>query len=134
LPSGVKAARFIRPDGYFAVTRGDYTGKFLLEIDLATEHNPRIAREKVLPGIAYLRSAGYKRRVGYGSGRWLFVTTSDRRMNNLKRQTEIVAGGDARVFYFTTFDRVSDDTILTDSIWCRGGEETPTSLFRVEAS
>lgn len=130
LPGGIKASRFIRPDGYAMVTRGDYTGKFLIEVDLATEHNSRIAREKILPGIAYIRSDVYRRRFGYNSGRWLFVTTSDRRLKNMKQQTERVADKDAKLFYFTTFDRISPATLLTTPIWWRGGEETPTTLFK----
>ena len=130
LPDGTKATRRIRPDGYCAITRGDYTGKFLIEVDMATEDNPRIGREKILPGIAYVRSDAYKQRFGYHSGRWLFITTSDRRLHHMKRKAEAVAANDARLFFFTTFDRVTPETLLTTAVWWRGGDLQPTTLFK----
>lgn len=127
--NGKKSSRNMRPDGFFVVRQGDYYSRLLLELDRATEDNPRFAREKVLPGIAYLRSKAYKQRFGFQSGRWLVVTTSERRMRNLKRQTEAVAGKDARVFYFTTADQVQMKTLLTEPIWYRGGDNQPSALF-----
>lgn len=127
--NGTKASRFIRPDGFCVVSKGTYTSRLLLELDRASEDNPRLVREKILPGIVYLRSAAYKQRCGYTSGRWLFITTSERRLKNMKRTTENAAKGDAKLFYFTTIDRITPETLLTEPIWWRGGEMTPTSLF-----
>jgi hypothetical protein len=129
LPNGKKAARHIRPDGFCVIRQGTYYSRLLIERDKASEDNPRIGREKILPGIAYLRSNAYKKRFGFASGRWLFMTTSMRRLVNLKRQTEIVAGQDAKLFFFTTEDAVTPETVLTTPIWWRGGEDTPSSLF-----
>ena len=42
---------------------------------MRTEDNPRFGEEKVLPGIAYVRSEVYAQRFGDKSGRWLVVTT-----------------------------------------------------------
>ncbi len=129
LANGRKAVRYVRPDGFCAIRRGDYHSRLLLELDRANEDNPRIGREKILPGIAYLRSTAYKKRFGYASGRWLFVTTTDRRLRNLKRQAELLVGVDARLFFFTTLDQITPTTALTAAIWWRGGEETPSGLF-----
>lgn len=133
---GKKAKRGIRPDGFCVVRRWReaegtwYRHRMLLEIDMATEDNPRFGREKARPGVAYLRSAAYERRFGYKSGRWLVVTTGRRRMANMKRQTETDVGTDAAVFYFTTFDQITPETLLTAPIWVKGGDEQPTALFR----
>ena len=48
----------------------------------------------------------------------------------MKRQTENVAKQDAKLFYFTTLDQITRDTILTATIWQRGGEDAPISLFK----
>lgn len=129
LPNGNKAMRFIRPDGFCIIAKGDYRSRLLLELDRASEDNPRIGREKILPGIAYIRSPAYKKRFGFTSGRWLFITTSKRRLQNMKRQTELVAGKDARLFFFATIDTITPTSILTSPIWWRGGDSQPSSLF-----
>ncbi len=127
--NGKKAKRLIRPDGFFVIKHGKQYSRLLLEIDCATEDNPRFAREKVRPGVAYLRSREYKQRFGFQSGRWLVVTTGERRMRNLKQQTEITVGKDAQVFLFTTADKVTRQSVLNDPIWLRGGSDRPTDLF-----
>ncbi|NLF79094.1 MAG: hypothetical protein GX573_25660 [Chloroflexi bacterium] len=122
--------RQVRPDGFCVIRQGAYRSRLLLELDRATEDNPRFARQKVLPGIAYLRSDAYKRRFGYGSGRWLVVTTSQRRLRNMKAQAERAAGEQARVFYFTTSDVITPETVLTAPIWFRGAGPERVGLFR----
>jgi hypothetical protein len=124
--NGRKQKRQVRPDGYFWVSLAlggrvfDY--RFLVEVDLRTEDNPRIGREKILPGLAYIQSQAFERRFGKKSGQFLFVTTSERRALSMKRQTERVAEQNARLFYFTWFDQVNPQTVF-DHIWYRGGEE-----------
>lgn len=48
--------RNIRPDGFFMLKAGNHRIRYLLEIDRSTEDNPRFYREKVLPGVAYIKS------------------------------------------------------------------------------
>ncbi len=127
--NGQKARRLVRPDGYFVIRQGNHTSRLLLELDCATEDNPRFAREKVRPGVAYLRSDAYKQRFGFQSGRWLVVTTGERRLRNLKQQTELAAGKDAAVFWFTTASKVSAQSVLTAPIWQRGGGDRLSPLF-----
>ena len=127
---GKPARRQVRPDGFFVIQHGTYRSRLLLELDRATEDNPRFARQKVLPGLAYLRSDVYRQRTGYRSGRWLVVTTSERRLRNMKRQTERAVGEGARVFWFTTMDQVTPETVLSEAIWARGGTEMRLALIR----
>ncbi len=132
LPNKSKASRFIRPDGYCVISKGDYTSRLLIEVDRATEDNGRITKEKLLPGLAYIRSDAYKQRFGFSSGRWLFVTTSDRRLKHMKQAAENSVKNDAKLFYFTTVERITTDTIFTTPIWFRGGDEVATTLFPVQ--
>jgi hypothetical protein len=125
---GVQRERGMRPDGFLTVRRfrpqhpdevEEYA--FLLEIDMATEDNPRFAREKVRPGRAYVGSEPYRERFGVDYGRWLVVTTGRRRLANMKTQTER-AGGEG-LFYFTTFEQVSPESVLTQPIWQLAGTD-----------
>lgn len=132
--TGKKRRRRIRPDAFFMLKQ-EKNGllhraeefAYLLELDRATEDNPRFAREKVLPGLAYLKSQRYHDRFGTPYGRFLVVTTTEQRMNNLRSQTR--RAGDRGQFYFTTFEKVTSATVLTAPIWLMTDRDTPFSLF-----
>lgn len=132
-----KTTRKVRPDGYCVIRQFNdadgqwYRYRLLCELDMATEDNFRVSREKVLPGVAYLNSGSYEQRFGAKSGRWLFVTTGERRMMNMKRQTEAAAGRDASLFAFTVLRYVQPETVLTEPIWLFGNEEEPRPLFDI---
>jgi len=126
---GKRAVREVRPDSLFVIRSSNYRSRFLLEIDRAKEDNPRFVEEKVLPGLAYLRSESYERRFGHKSGRWLVVTTGEDRVANMKRQTEVAAGRDADVFYFTTFEQVTPEKVLINPIWEPAGSTEPVPLI-----
>ena len=117
--------RNIRPDGYFLLSTPQHYLRYLLEIDRSTEDNPRILREKIIPGLAYLKTEDYEERFGHRSGRWLVVTTGEKRLKNMLRQAR--RGKAKGLFYFTTYDQVSADTILHTPIWRRAdrGEKVP---------
>lgn len=126
--------RQIRPDAFFLIHRLDFEGEaksekfaFLLEIDMATHSNPRFAREKVRAGVAYLKSEEYRERFGLRYGRWLVVTTGERRLMHLKTHTERAGGN--RLFYFTTFDRISPNNLFSEPIWWQAGFDTQTVLI-----
>ena len=132
LPSGKKVKRTVRPDGFFSVERQTRFGRsksfaFLLEVDMGSEDNPRFAREKVLPGIAYLKSSAYAKRFGTRHGRYLVVTSGERRMRNMKVQTERHSG--KGLFYFTTFDAIDKRSILTDPAWHLAGHSEQRGLI-----
>lgn len=127
---GKKMHRLIRPDGFFILDAADHIIRYLLEIDRSTEDNPRFQREKILPGLAYIRSKAYEERFGHRSGRWLVVTTSERRLGNMLSQAKNV---DARgLFFFTTFDKVKPDTLLFSPIWRRADREELVPLLHID--
>ena len=119
--------RNIRPDGLFVLTTSGLRIRYLLEIDRSTEDNPRFYREKILPGLAYLKTNAYEERFGHKSGRWLVVTTGERRMKNMIRQAH--RAKTEGVFYFTTFDKVSAENILHAPIWMREDRGEPVPLL-----
>jgi len=121
-----KMHRNIRPDGYFMLDSDQFTLRFLLEIDRSTEDNPRFYREKILPGIAYVKTNAYENRFGHRSGRWLVITTTEHRMENLILQAKHAES--KGLFYFTTFDQVSSETILFSPIWRREDRTEPVPL------
>ena len=49
--------------------------RYLFEIDRSTEDNPRFMRDKILPGLAYIKTKTYEDRFGHRGGRWLVITT-----------------------------------------------------------
>lgn len=134
--SGKKVSKQIRPDGFFLIRKPSkrHPGKlaeyaFLLEIDMGTESNVRFAREKVPRGTAYLKSEAYQQRFGVRYGRWVVVTTSPERLQRMKDQAER-AGGE-KVWYFTTFEQITPETILTSPIWAVSGQEEQVSLVHL---
>lgn len=128
---GSAQKRYVRPDGYCVIQHGDYTSRLLWEVDRSTEDNGRWAIEKAIPGVAYVLSERYRSRFGYNAGRWLVVTTSDRRLNNLKTTTERAVGKNAGLFFFTTFARLTPGTVMTEAIWLQGNEPSPVALFKL---
>lgn len=127
--NGKRRKRQIRPDGFFILEQQPNNSPlaFLLEIDMSTEDNPRFGREKVRPGVAYLKSKEYKQRFGLHYGRYLVVTTGERRLQNLKVQTERVGGNG--LFYFTTFKQVTSQSVLSQPIWYLAGEQQTQSII-----
>lgn len=134
---GQERKRQMRPDAFFTIrqslpaepTRARQFA-YLLEIDLGTETNARFARDKVVPGIAYLRSATYQQRFGVNYGRWLVVTTSEQRLQNMLAAT-LSAGGEG-LFYFTTLAQVAPPTVLHAPIWQVAGQTAPATLVNPE--
>jgi hypothetical protein len=122
---GRKQQVAIVPDGYFCLSisgEDELTEThFFLEIDLrtvvghASYWGRRDWNRKVKAYIEYFQNGKYEERYGARQGRVLTVTTGERRLDNLKSITED-AGGKKR-FWFTTFDRVTPETVLTERIW-----------------
>ena len=131
-----QAKKRVYPDSYFVVVDRHRLAhgllaraRLLLELDNSTHANERFGREKVAPGLAYVKSPEYKARFGANSGRWLVVTTGRRRMGNLMRQTQQVAGSGAEIFLFTIFDQLKTGNVLTDPVWWQPGREEPIPLL-----
>jgi hypothetical protein len=130
------AKKGVCPDAYFEIVdesrkaSGEpHRARFLLELDRATHDNPSFGREKVLPGVAYIKSSEYKTRFGYNSGRWLVVTLGQRRMENLMLQTQEKAKQDAPLFFFTTLDHLATENVFTSPIWLQPNSNKPISLI-----
>ncbi|NLF74311.1 MAG: hypothetical protein GX573_01335 [Chloroflexi bacterium] len=106
----------VYPDGYFRLVVPQGRAHFFLEVDRSRE-----GHKKFQPQIevyqAYTAGGQYQARYSQHSLRILVVTTSWQRVANLKKTTA-QAGGD-RKYWFTTFDQVSPETILTAPVWQR---------------
>jgi hypothetical protein len=121
------------PDGYFILENQEVRHHQFLEIDMGTmtgmyaKYGRRDWARKVAAYLEYYRSGKYLERYHTKSMRVLTVTTSDRRLANLKGVTEKV-GGKGR-FWFTTFDRLKGADILTDPIWSKAGSSDLHALI-----
>jgi len=126
----------VAPDGYFVYRRADRPerpGYFFLEVDMATMANRRWAA-KIRGYIGYTSKnaegdSPYSRRYNTHRLRVLTVTTSERRLRNLKATTERV-GGKSR-FWFTTFEHLTPEAIL-GPVWAVAGRETGERVSLLE--
>jgi hypothetical protein len=126
----------VRPDGYFVLvdekrqSQGrPARARFLFEMDMVTHDPDSFIEEKAIAGAAYIKSAAYQARFGANAGRWLVVTTGERRMRNLMRQTHQALGNGASVFLFTLLEAVKSENMLTSPIWHEAGREQPLALI-----
>ena len=116
--------RRIRQDGY---GRYWYKGKlysFFLELDCSTETNVKFG-SKVRHYLDYGASGRYFQIYGVKFFKVLVVTTTTRRLMNLKRVTQGITDG---LFWFTTLDRICAGEMF-EPIWLRVGQEEPCSLL-----
>jgi Replication-relaxation len=114
------------PDGYFAIEvtkeleRPREYHQFL-EIDRATttlrvgQADGRDWARKVKAYIQHHKSGAYEARYHTRSMRVLTITTTEKRLAHLKQVTEEADGKNH--FWFTTFDKISAETIFTIPIW-----------------
>ena len=116
-------------DNHRQINGSPARARFLFELDMCTHDNPSFGREKSLPGAAYIKSAAFKNRFGYNSGRWLVATTGAVRMRHLIRQTEEVLGANARLFLFSTFENLKEKNVLTEPVWYQSNQQEPITLF-----
>ncbi len=126
---GIKVRRHF-PDGYFVLQPADGVKKahFFLEMDLGTMSNARW-REKVEAYIQFRKSGRAAQHYGTNKFRLLTVTTSDRRLKNLKRTTE-KAGG-THYFWFTTQAHIDIEQPenLLNPIWSVSTKKDKLALF-----
>jgi hypothetical protein len=117
----------IVPDGYFSLVQGDKVFHHFIEVDLATvvglssKSGRRDWARKVRAYLAYYQSGQYTKRYGARLFRVLTVTTGAGRLENLQQITE-QAGG-KNIFWFTTFDALIGQSLLTSPIWNMAGRE-----------
>jgi len=138
-PQGGKPRKVaVVPDGYVQLQVGNDDFHFLLEADRRTvvgqysRWGGKDWTRKVRAYIAYFtpqtdgQPSLYTQRFGTSKLRVLTITTGPTRLANLKRLTE-QAGGRKR-FWFTTFEQVTPETILTEAIWQKAGQD---GVFRL---
>jgi hypothetical protein len=120
------------PDGYFFLATQGRGAHLFIEVDLATEtvtaSNPEAKdwTQKIQKYLHFYKSGIYKRMYKANYFSVLTVTTSDKRLQNLKQATENVGGKFA--FWFTTLDDLTPQTAFTAPIWCVAGADEMTSL------
>jgi hypothetical protein len=123
----------IVPDGYFVLESQRSSHRQFLEIDMGTttgmyaKYGRRDWARKVAAYLQYYRSGKYIERFGGRSMRVVTVSTSDRRLANLKAVTEKV-GGKGR-FWFTTFEKAQGADVLADPIWSKAGSSELFALI-----
>lgn len=134
-PQGGEQTTIVIPDDYFVLEvpipseRRSIYPRLFVEIDRRTvtgeasvsNQSQRDWAHKVQAYIAYYVSDAHKKRYGSTAGRVITITTGEKRAANLKAITERV-GGKSR-FWFTTFEQVSAETVLTEPIWSVAGRE-----------
>jgi hypothetical protein len=126
-PRGGTIQVTIVPDGYFSLSDGEYHYDNLLEVDMGTEtvRSSKFGRRdfsrKIKGYLAYHRSGRYEARYGSEAMRVLVVTTSPKRLASLRAVTEKEEGGIQ--FWFTTFDKVTPESVLTEPIWQVAGQD-----------
>lgn len=132
---GGEQKTIVVPDDYFMLDvpvpgeNRSLVSRFFVEIDRrtvtgeakASALSQRDWAHKVQAYIAYYRSEAHIKRYGSTAGRVITITTGERRAANLKAITERV-GGKAR-FWFTTFDQIAPETVLTEPIWSVASRE-----------
>jgi hypothetical protein len=128
-----------RLDGFFRIRRSSpiRLGRveelaILPEIDMANHPLDRFVKRKVKPALSFIGAKQYKRAFGVPYGTCFVITTGQRRLENLKAKAE-EAGGNGR-FYFTTFDEISEKTVLTKPIWQLAGSGEFFSLATMPLS
>ena len=141
--TGKTTTRKVVADSFYGIFRqregkAPFASRMFLEFDNATHANNRFANEKVLPGIAALRSDFYQTHYRYSvdtgemiGGRWLVVTISYERLAFLRDKTVSAAGENAELFYFTTYDELIEaQSRLRSEVWLVAGKgDGPVSLF-----
>ncbi len=104
----------VLPDGYFCLDTPKGKARFFLELDRGTE-----VLSKVIPQLevyeAYTASGQYQDRFHAKSLRILIVTTTPKRLENLKAVARKVEGD--RKYWFTTFEQITPESVLTAPIW-----------------
>ena len=115
---GRDVIRRFRPDGYFRIV---YQGKLyscFVEFDRSTMTIGRFVG-KVHSYIDFGSKGYYQKRFGVRYFRVLVVTKTAERLNNLKKAVGSVTD---KLFWFTTIDQITPDTVF-EPIWQRVGKQ-----------
>ena len=94
---------------YFLLTDGEYDYHHFLEVDMGTESRKKFSG-KITRYLAYYETGSYQKKYNTNVMRILTVTTSQKRMKNLKELTEKLEGDSQ--FWFSTFQDVMPGTVV----------------------
>ena len=114
-----------RPDGFFSLKMKEGTAYFFVEIDRGTMPARRF-QDKVRAYRGCRQSGTSHRHFGTRNFRVLTVTWGKKRLNNLVKATEEAGGNN--YFWFTTFEQIAAERILSEPIWRVTGREGCHSL------
>jgi hypothetical protein len=112
------------PDGYFTLQTPDRTKAAFLEVDLGYERG-RVWHGKVKQYLRLATSGDYEQRSGQKSFRVLVITTTERRVESLRRT---VADLTKKIFRFTTLDLVRSQGPFA-SVWLRPTGDDRSALI-----
>jgi hypothetical protein len=104
----------VLPDGYFCLATPRGRARFFLEVDRGTEELSKFTPQ-VRVYNTYTESGQYQAAFQAKSLRILIVTSSERRLRTLK--AAVVAAGGDRKYWFTTFQAITAEQVLTHPIW-----------------
>jgi hypothetical protein len=144
-PRGARHRVTIVPDGYFCLNDGQYEYHNFLEVDMGTEtgRSSKFGRRdfsrKIRGYLGYYNSGKYQQKYDPDQEyddlpmRVLTVTTGRKRMANLKQVTENVlkeakSASAGSLFWFTTFEMVTPETVLSEPIWEVAGQDGRAQL------
>lgn len=140
VPGGGAEDVAVVPDGYLVLSvPDDPEGQerwlsFFIEIDRATEvvaathQQRRTWRRRIRAYQAYFESPAIVERYHTRNIRVLTVTTSPKRLENLRAATA-AEGGRSR-YWFTTIDALSATTVLEGPIWHKADGGDPVALMK----
>lgn len=140
-PHGGTYEKVLIPDGYYQFARaimsngrqGTILDRIMVEIDMGTQtlkqrqktikQPQRTWEHKVKAYLAFFAPGGvYEQMYKTQTGRVLTITTSQQRLEDMKKVTE-EAGGNER-FWFTTFEQLAVETVLAEPIYTVATHET----------
>lgn len=112
------------PDAYFELQTSSGIRAMFLEVDRGTERL-RIWERKVREYLQMAVSGDFARTFGQQQFRVLVVTTSERRLRNIR---EVAAKATDKIFWFATFKRIRTEG-LWSAIWRRPTGDQDHSLI-----
>lgn len=121
---GKKKKRRFKPDGYGRYLYQDKLYSFFLEMDRSTQTN-KTFQGKIKRYLNYKRSGRYSERFGVRSFKLLVVTTTQKRLANLKEATEEVTD---KIVWFTTLKMMQSQGLF-ETIWQEAGNNGVYSLL-----
>ncbi len=120
----------VYPDGLIILrakgAKAEHHALYFLEIDRGTE-GLRVIQDKFIGYRLYQEQGRFKKYGSFSHFRLLFQTTSSRRANNMAAALHDYEASD--IVFITTRDQVSEQTVLSSTIWKTTAGE-PRSLLK----